>query len=325
MPDWVEKFTDAQADKLEKKIKKVYSDAAIDVGRKIDSFLDAHKVKAARKYQQLQAGEITKAEYESWMKGQVFQGERWKAKLKEITNSYVHADERAREMLGGIQKDVFLESANRTAYEMWRDGRNIFGGVDFDIYDRKTVDKLIKDNPKMLPEWEINEKKDYVWNESRVQNAITQGIIQGESVSDVGRRLTVDLSASNAAKMDMFVRTALNGAQNAGRIERMREAEEMGIEVKKQWLATLDNRTRDTHRELDGKEAKIDEPFIVDGDEIDYPGDPSAPPELVYNCRCTLKYIYPKYKNMQNKERRDQKNDTIIQFMSYKEWKAGGQ
>lgn len=325
MEDYISRFTDAQADKLEKEIKQIYSQAARDVQRKIKSFLDAHAEKAARKLAQLEVGEITKAEYQSWMRGQVFQGERWKAKLAEITNTYVHADERAREMLGGTQKTVFAEAANRTAYEMWRDGRNIFGAVDFDIYDKKTVERLIKGKPKMLPEWKINEKKDYVWNESRVQNAITQGIIQGESVADVGKRLVVDLAASNASKMDMFARTALNGAENAGRIERMHEVEEMGIEVKKQWLATLDGKTRDTHRELDGQEAAVDEPFKVDGMTIDFPGDPSADPALTYNCRCTLKYVYPKYKHMQNTERRDQKNDKNIPFMTYKEWKAGGQ
>ena len=136
----------------------------------------------------------------------------------------------------------------------------------------------------MLPEWKIDQPKDYKWNEKRVRNAVAQGIIQGESVEEVGDRLTGELATSNATKMDMFARTAINGAQNAGRMDRLHEAEEMGIEVRKKWLATLDQRTRDTHQALDGQEQPIDEPFVVDGMKIDYPGDPLAPPELVYNC-----------------------------------------
>lgn len=89
------------------------------------------------------------------------------------------------------------------------------------------------------------------------------------------------------------LRTALTGAQNAGRIEAMHEQQEMGIEVKKKWIATLDDRTRDAHAQLDGQVVDVDEPFRVDGMEIMEPGDPSAPPELVYNCRCTLGYVYP--------------------------------
>ena len=69
----------------------------------------------------------------------------------------------------------------------------------------------------------------------------------------------------------------------------------MGIKVKKKWLAAHDNRVRDTHAELDGQEVDADEPFEVDGMQIMYPGDPSAPPEMVYNCRCTLIYVYPEY------------------------------
>ena len=211
-----------------------------------------------------------------------------------------------------------MEAANYTAYDL---EKGLRGAVAFNVYDAKTVERLLRKDPKMLPEWKIDQPKDYTWNEKRVRNAGTQGIIQGESIEEVGERLTSELATSNAKKMDMFARTAVNGAQNAGRMDRLHEAEEMGIEVKKKWLATLDSRTRDTHQALDGQEQPIDEPFVVDGMKIDYPGDPFAPPELVYNCRCTLTYVYPKYQHLQhNHERRDQLNDKNIENMTYYEW-----
>ena len=58
--------------------------------------------------------------------------------------------------------------------------------------------------------------------------------------------------------------------------------------LKKEWLATLDNRTRHAHAMLDGQQADVDKPFKVDGEEIRYPGDSTAAGHLVYNCRCTL-------------------------------------
>jgi SPP1 gp7 family putative phage head morphogenesis protein len=156
-----------------------------------------------------------------------------------------------------------------------------------------------------------------------VKNAVTQGIIQGESVGQIGKRLSEELSTSNARKMDMFARTAVTGAQNAGRVERMRESVSMGIDVKKKWLATLDKKTRDTHRDLDGKEQDVDKPFLIEGKKIDYPGDPKAPAELVYNCRCTLTYSYPKYKSMQDAgKRRDQETGAVIPNTTYREWEA---
>lgn len=62
----------------------------------------------------------------------------------------------------------------------------------------------------------------------------------------------------------------------------------MGIGLRQQWRAALDGKTRHTHRLLDGQMVDIGEKFKVDGYELEYPGDPSAPGYLVYNCRCTV-------------------------------------
>jgi uncharacterized protein with gpF-like domain len=68
--------------------------------------------------------------------------------------------------------------------------------------------------------------------------------------------------------------------------------EETGIEpsrVTRTWVATLDDRTRDTHAEMDGQVVGMDEPFVSpSGAELMYPGDPNAPPEEVINCRCVV-------------------------------------
>ena len=318
MADYVEKYSDKASDELEKQIRRVYKQAAEEVQKKLDDFIRGHKARNAQMLQMVSDGKMSKQDYQRWMRGQVFQGDQWKQKLKDVTEVYVHADEKAREIVGGTSKNVFMEAANYTAYDLEKGMR---GAVAFNVYDAKTVERLLKKDPKMLPEWKIDQPKDYKWNEKRVRNAVAQGIIQGESVEEVGDRLTGELATSNATKMDMFARTAINGAQNAGRMDRLHEAEEMGIEVRKKWLATLDQRTRDTHQALDGQEQPIDEPFVVDGMKIDYPGDPFAPPELVYNCRCTLTYVYPKYQHLQhNHERRDQLNDKNIENMTYYEW-----
>ena len=281
MADYVERYSGKASDELEKQIRRVYKQAAEEVQKKLDDFISGHKARNAQMLQMVSDGKMSKQDYQRWMRGQVFQGDQWKQKLKDVTDVYVHADEKAREIVGGTSKNVFMEAANYTAYDLEKGMR---GAVAFNVYDAKTVERLLKKDPKMLPEWKIDQPKDYKWNEKRVRNAVAQGIIQGESVEEVGDRLTGELATSNATKMDMFARTAINGAQNAGRMDRLHEAEEMGIEVRKKWLATLDQRTRDTHQALDGQEQPIDEPFVVDGMKIDYPGDPLAPPELVYNC-----------------------------------------
>lgn len=62
--------------------------------------------------------------------------------------------------------------------------------------------------------------------------------------------------------------------------------------VLKSWNAVLDNVTRETHAEAESDYGNnpipIDEPFIVDGEELDYPGDESGSPENTINCRCSM-------------------------------------
>ncbi len=92
----------------------------------------------------------------------------------------------------------------------------------------------------------------------------------------------------------------------------------MGIKLKKEWLATLDGRTRHEHRILDGQKVDTDKPFKVGGKEIMYPGDPTAPAHLVYNCRCTLIAALDGADEVETAHRRDK--DGVGRDMTYEEW-----
>jgi uncharacterized protein with gpF-like domain len=55
---------------------------------------------------------------------------------------------------------------------------------------------------------------------------------------------------------------------------------------RRQWVSTRDDRTRESHIDLDGAPAEIGQPFEIDGESAMYPGDFGVP-ELDINCRCT--------------------------------------
>jgi len=65
--------------------------------------------------------------------------------------------------------------------------------------------------------------------------------------------------------------------------------------MKKTWNAILDNRTRPSHAEADiiynTNPIPITEDFIVMGESLKYPRDPSGSPENIINCRCEDQYI----------------------------------
>lgn len=58
----------------------------------------------------------------------------------------------------------------------------------------------------------------------------------------------------------------------------------------KTWITQHDSRVRDQHRTLGGTKISLGEKFhTVDGDELDFPGDPTADIASRINCRCYLK------------------------------------
>ncbi len=58
-------------------------------------------------------------------------------------------------------------------------------------------------------------------------------------------------------------------------------------QLKKEWETAKDGRVRDSHADMHGQIVQIDEPFISGlGNQLMFPGDPSAPPEDTITCRC---------------------------------------
>ena len=80
-------------------------------------------------------------------------------------------------------------------------------------------------------------------------------------------------------------RTAVTGAQNAGRTNSYKRAQSMGVKLKQEWLATLDLRTRHSHRQLDGEKVEVGKKF---SNGLRYPADPNGSYAEIMNCRCTL-------------------------------------
>lgn len=58
--------------------------------------------------------------------------------------------------------------------------------------------------------------------------------------------------------------------------------------TEKVWLSGLDGRVRAEHSDANGQTVLEGEKFIVGGEEMEYPGDPSASAWNVINCRCTV-------------------------------------
>jgi len=63
-------------------------------------------------------------------------------------------------------------------------------------------------------------------------------------------------------------------------------------DVKKEWAAILDDRTRGGHAMADGQKQNMNDPYIVNGEYLMYPSDTSMGASLgnIINCRCSSLY-----------------------------------
>lgn len=314
MNDYGHQATEKELKILESRIKSVYTEAKSDINKKMKDFNARHAKKQAVMKDKLKKGLITKDEYQSWMKGQVFQGNQWKLKREQIIATLSNANEQALKLANHSKITAFIGNANYMGYSLEHTAGVNFG---FNLYDTRTVGKLIKEQPDLLPNKHLDKVKDGAWNRKKITRQVTLGIIEGEGVDDVAKRLG-EVCDQDWRAMRTSARTAMTSAQNAGRQARLEEAEKKGIKLHKEWMATFDMHTRDAHRELDGQKVPVNKPFKVDGYEIMYPADPHAEGFLVYNCRCSMvadlddfPEVYQRYDNIDGKP---------VSQMTYKEW-----
>lgn len=311
MSDYGHEQTDKELKRIEDLITKEYSQAAKELEEKMKKHLDKFEKKDILMKKKLDAGQITEEEYKNWRIGQIAIGERWKEVRDSMTNTLVNTDKTAATIIQGNSIKAYGDNMNYGTYEV-EHGAKINTG--FSLYDENTVKNLLKEDPKLIPMPKVDIPKDELWNRQKLTSAVTQGILQGESIPGIAKRLkSVADMDKNAAIRN--ARTYTTAAENKGRVDSYERAKDLGIKVKKKWIATLDDRTRVEHRHLDNMVVDNDAEFETDGYKISYPGDPSAEPEMIYNCRCTL------VAEVEGVKYNDERNDSKLGDMTYEEWK----
>jgi SPP1 gp7 family putative phage head morphogenesis protein len=160
----------------------------------------------------------------------------------------------------------------------------------------------------------LEREKAVLWNKQQLQSVMMQGLLQGDSIPKLATRLSNTVGESDRKRAIRNARTMATGAQNAGRVNAYKRAEEDGVDLIQMWIATMDNRTRHSHRWLDGEERPVGESF---SNGCEYPGDPKGDPAEVYNCRCSLRGVVKGLDRKSGKFR----DDSAVGGMSYDEWR----
>lgn len=314
---------DAQTEKLlkelETRLTKEYAQAAKEVQDKLDDYLRRFNTKDKIWQQRVDAGKATQKEYEQWRIGQIAVGKRWEAMKDTLAEDMHHANVIARGIVDEYKPEVYALNHNFATYNVEHDGRV---DTSYVLYNRAAVEKLAQ-NEEILPpigkqmKQRIAAGLDVAWQKGQIQSVTMQGILQGESIPNLSKRIANTLGESNHKSTIRYARTSVTAAQNRGREDAYKRAESLGVNMMREWVATFDNRTRHEHRILDGQKRAIDEPFEADGMEIMFPGDPECPyPEMIWNCRCRTVAAVDGWEDKIGALR----SDEAVGGMSYEEW-----
>lgn len=317
----LDRISTRQLNRLRRRILRVYGTARREMTEQLTEFLTKYKQLDEYKRQQLEAGKITESDYRTWLRNQVFQSEMMHQKLDNITQTCTTAQQTAYKLARDEQYDIFALGANWAFYELEQAAGVVF---NLTLYNTEAVKRLLVENPKLVPNKRIKSESNKTYDARVFNRYVTKGIIQGKSVHDIAVQAVQGMADTEVHWAMNNAITALTGAQNAGTLQQIRNAKARGIPVEKQWNSTLDYKTRNMHRLLDQQSVDPDEPFRVQGYELQYPGDPNGAPEMVYRCRCTLTANLLKYPR-KNTQRGDNISKETVPEMTYTEWyKAKG-
>lgn len=283
------KLTDKELSKLERRITKLYREA----GKELQGTIDAYFEQFKKRDEEMKAligtvqngKEWTEADYKQWRLNQIGRGERYQAMRDKVAHRVTDANAVAVSYTNDATPGIYSLNRNYAAYTI----ESVAGDVGFDLWDEQTVKRLVVEQPGLMPYYPKNRALkrgiDLAYGKKQITASVTSSILQGKSIKhmadDLQKRITI-MSRNSAIRT---ARTAVTGAQNAGRMDSYAAAEKIGIKLKKQWLATLDNRTRHSHAMLDGEKVDQDKKF---SNGCRFPGDPQGPAWEIYNCRCTL-------------------------------------
>ena len=239
--------------------------------------------------------------------GKQYDTEALNALIKQLTAQIAKTNADAVAAINGYAPIVAAEQANFAEYAI-EDGTTL--NPSFTLINQDTVIRLLKDSPDVLPKAKAKIDKNKRWNAPKLRNALTRAIVQGDSIPKLSKEIE-QICGSNKAIAVRNARTMMTGARNAGSMVAYRRAEGEGMHIQKQWMAALDERTRTSHRHLDGEIKPLNEKF---SNGLDHPGDTHGRPEEVYNCRCTTVPIV-------NDQMYEGERASKLKDMSYEEWK----
>jgi len=116
-----------------------------------------------------------------------------------------------------------------------------------------------------------------------IYRTLQRAVKESWTVEEFTQLITHQVDEFSTWRSRLWARTETAKVENWGQVEGYKQTE---FVEKKGWLSAFAPESRDEHMATDGQVVGLDEPFIVGGEQLQYPGDPAGSPGNICNCLC---------------------------------------
>lgn len=116
----------------------------------------------------------------------------------------------------------------------------------------------------------------------RLKESIEAGLQAGETQAELTGRVKAEFNDIGTADARRIAQSETGAVYGAGRQAAMKDA---GVQFK-MWLTSGNDNVRPAHADANRQTVPVDEPFVIDGEELMHPGDDAGSAGNTINCHC---------------------------------------
>lgn len=261
-----------------KRLKQIYSKSQADIAEKVKK-LSFSIGKLKQEYDWMEPDDPERAKVKSMIQAKIYQKQYQEQLHKQVEG-----------ILNQMETSQFA-TISEYLDVCYTDG---FIGTIFDAHGQGVPFLAPIDQTAMVDAVQLESKiskglytrlgEDVALLKGKIVAEVSRGVATGMTYKQVAKQLE-NQSRIGYNRAIRIARTEGHRIQTTATMHYMETAKEKGADVVKQWDATLDARTRDSHARVDQEIRELDKSF---SNGLMYPGDPNGKAAEVINCRCAL-------------------------------------
>ena len=284
MADKAHSKTDLKLEEMEKRLSAIYSASQRKIQAKMLEFAKSIEdetdelLKAIKKAKTEEEKSKAKKDYLQYFKKEVVKSKAFKDLSAEIALDLFDTNTEATDYINSQTPEIYALNYNWINEQLAK---------DIPDFVSQSITTEEADRYGDLTKQTVSKSKDTRWNENNLKKSIVVGAslsMERDRIMERGAKITIQKNLNSAI---MHCDGMGTDAETRARLDGMFRADDMGVDIGKVWMATLDNRTRDSHAKLDGKPVGLYDRF---DNGLDRPRDPDGEAAEICNCRCTLQY-----------------------------------